>query len=174
VSGIQTIGHVEFWRYSAVVLQETAKKMRNVLLALIVVPLVGACTATVRSGPSRPAPVTEYREPPPPPPPPPPREHEHERHHDRAPEPRVIQGRILDAVTKQPIDRASIDVTVPGVRGEIATVQTGPDGRYRTTEIPRGQFGIRVRREGYDPINRQAEMADGVAHLDFELVPRRR
>ena len=145
--------------------------MRNVLLALIVVPLV-ACTATVQSGPSRPAPVREVVREPPPPPPPPPREHEH--HHDRAPEPRVIQGVILDAVTHQPIDRASIDVTRPGVQGEIATVQTGPDGRYRTTEIPRGQFGIRVRREGYDPINRQAEMADGIAHLDFELVPRRR
>ena len=46
--------------------------MRNVLLALIAVPLVSACTATVQSGPSRPAPVREYREPPPPPPPPPP------------------------------------------------------------------------------------------------------
>lgn len=143
--------------------------MRNVLLALIAIPLV-ACTATVQSGPGRPAPVREYREPPPPPPPPP-REHEHR--HDRAPEPRIIEGTVRDAVTHQPIDRASVDITRAGVRGEV-TVGTGPDGRYRTGEIPRGQFGIRVRREGYQSFDRVGTMEDGIAHIDFELVPLRR
>jgi hypothetical protein len=145
--------------------------MRNVLLALIALPLV-ACTATVASGPSRPAPVREYREtrePPPPPPPPP--EHRHE--HDRSPEPRVIEGTIRDAVTHRPIDRASVDVTGRGIQGEM-TVQTGPDGRFRTGEIPRGEFAIRVRREGYEPFNRAATMNDGIARLDFELIPKRR
>ena len=143
--------------------------MRNVLLALIAVPLV-ACTATVASGPSRPAPVREVREPPPPPPPPP-REHEHR--HEREPEPRIIEGTVRDAVTKQPIDRASVDITRAGVRGEV-TVGTGPDGRYRTGEIPRGEFGIRVRREGYESFDRVGTMGDGIAHIDFELVPKRR
>jgi hypothetical protein len=148
--------------------------MRNVLLALIGIPLVGACTATVSPGPSRPAPVREYREPrEPPPPPPPQREHRDRDHdHDRN-EPRVIEGTIRDAVTHRPIDRASVDVTGRGIQGEM-TVQTGPDGRFRTGEIPRGEFAIRVRREGYEPFNRAATMNDGTARLDFELIPKRR
>src|ERR1051325_1763986 len=142
--------------------------MRNVLLALIAVPLVSACTATVASGPSRPPPVREVRREEPPPPPP----REHHEHRDRAPEPRVIEGTIRDAVTHQPIDRASVDVTGRGIQGEM-TVQTGPDGRFRTGEIPRGEFAIRVRREGYEAFNRAATMNDGTARLDFELVPKR-
>jgi hypothetical protein len=147
--------------------------MRKVLLAFVAALLFSACTATVASGPSRsppPPPPREYRREPPPPPPPPP-----ERHHDRdrSPEPRVIEGTIRDAVTHQPIDKAGVDITTRGTQGEV-TVITGPDGRYRTGEIPRGEFGIRVRREGYEPLNRAAEMRDGIAHLDFELVPKRR
>jgi hypothetical protein len=85
---------------------------------------------------------------------------------------RIIEGTVLDAETHQPIDRASVDVTSPAFRGEM-TVQTGPDGRYRTEEIPRGEFGIRVRREGYEKFERKAVMGDGVARIDFELHRRR-
>lgn len=54
------------------------------------------------------------------------------------------------------------------------TTNTGPDGRYRTQEIPRGEFTIRCRREGYEVFQRKAVMSDGVAIIDFELVPKRR
>jgi len=130
--------------------------MYQSLRTLVLCSLLGACVATV--GPSG--------RPPPPGPPP----AEPPRHHERGP--RVIEGVVIDAVTHQPIDRAAVDITIPGVRGEM-TVNTGPDGRYRTQEIPRGQFGIRVRREGYEVFQRQAEMSDGVAHIDFELQRRR-
>ncbi|HZJ64200.1 MAG TPA: carboxypeptidase-like regulatory domain-containing protein [Kofleriaceae bacterium] len=86
--------------------------------------------------------------------------------------PRIIEGTVRDAITHQPIDRAAVDITGPGIQGEM-TVQTGTDGRFRTNEIPHGEFGVRVRREGYKPMNRAATMRDGIAHVDFELVPDR-
>src|SRR5262245_48634429 len=113
--------------------------MRKALLAFIAIPMF-ACVAEVRStpgGPPPPPPREHRREPPPPPPP--------ERHHERGP--RIIEGTVRDAITHQPIDRAAVDITYPGLQGEM-TVQTGTDGRFRTNEIPRGEFGVRVRREG--------------------------
>lgn len=141
--------------------------MRTLLLAFIAVPLLGACVATVRPGPSSG-----------PPPPPPERRHRPDRDHDhdrdRRPDgPRFIEGTVRDAVTGRPIDRAGVDITGAGIQGEM-TVQTGPDGRFRTGEIPRGEFAIRCRREGYESINRVARMSDGVAHVDCELTPKRR
>lgn len=136
--------------------------MRTTLLALVATSLLGACVATVGPGRRGPPPA----EPPPtagPPPPP------HEHHH----EPRVIEGIVIDAATRQPLGRAGIDITAPGIQGEM-TVNTGPDGRFRTNEIPRGEFGIRVRREGYEVVERKATMNDGIAHIDFELQPKRR
>jgi hypothetical protein len=147
--------------------------MYNILRTLLITSLLGACVASV--GPGRP---------PPPPPPaepphagPPPRHHDrdrdHDRDHDRGREPRIIEGVVRDASTGQPIDRAAVDVTSRAFQGEM-TVNTGPDGRYRTQEIPRGEFGIRVRREGYEVFQRKAMMEDGIARIDFELQPKRR
>jgi len=119
--------------------------------------LLGACVATVRPtpgpGPSEPPPPrTEVRD--------------HREHRER--EPRVIEGRVFDAETRQPLDRAAVDITSPSFSGE-RTVNTGPDGRYRTEEIPRGQFGFRCRREGYETFTSQATMNDGIAHIDCEM-----
>lgn len=130
--------------------------MHKTLLALVASSFLGACVATVGPGPSGPPPrtVTPVSRPP-----------------ERAPQPRIIEGVVIDAVTHQPIDRASVDITTPGIKGEM-TVQTGPDGRFRTQEIPRGEFGIRARRDGYEAVNRKAEMSDGIARVDFELKPK--
>ena len=130
--------------------------MYPVLRTLVISLLLGACMASVRGGTSAP--------PPPPPAEPPPAAGPPPRHVER----RVIEGTVIDADTHQPIDRASVDVTSPAFRGEM-TVQTGPDGRYRTEEIPPGEFGIRVRREGYQKFERKAVMGNGVARIDFEL-----
>jgi hypothetical protein len=138
--------------------------MYSTLRALSVSLLLGACVASVGPG---------GRPPPPPPaepPPPPMREH---RDRDRGREPRIIEGIIRDAETGQPVDRAAVDITHRSFQGEI-TVNTGPDGRYRTQEIPRGEFGIRVRREGYEVFQRKAMMEDGIARIDFDLQPKRR
>jgi hypothetical protein len=140
--------------------------MRTGRLAFIAVALLGACVASVEPSPRSPPPPRETRREPPPLPP-------SERHHDRdRSEPRIIEGMVRDAVTHQPIDRASVDVTPAGMRNEI-TVQTGPDGGYRTGELPRGEIGIRVRHEGYEPVRRTAEISDGITRLDFVLVPKR-
>jgi len=142
--------------------------MQKTLLALLTTSLIGCMasgTVTTRN------------------PPPPPREREPVRvveppHRDEPPprrerEPRVIEGVVIDAETHQPISRAAVDITSSAFAGE-RTVNTGPDGRYRTEEIPRGEFGIRCRRDGYEVFERKAVMNDGIAHIDFELHRKRR
>lgn len=143
--------------------------MRTTLLAVLATSLLGACVASV--GPSRPS---RPAEPPPAAPPPaePPRDHRPPPPPVRA-EPRIIEGTVTDAETHQPISRAAVDITSPSLQRQM-TVNTGPDGRYRTDEIPRGEFGIRCRREGYEVFERKAVMNDGVARIDFELTRKRR
>lgn len=130
--------------------------MQKHLLTLIATSLLGGCVAS--------AGVRASSEPPPPPPRTEVREHRHE--------PRVIEGRVLDAETRQPIDRAAVDITSPQFAGE-RTVNTGPDGRFRTEEIPPGEFGFRCRRDGYDAYTTKAVMREGVAHMDCELRRKR-
>ena len=129
--------------------------MHKHLLAFATASLLGACTATLATQPAPagpPPPRTEVRE--------------HRR------EPRVIEGMVMDAETRQPIDRAAVDITSPQFQGE-RTVNTGPDGRYRTEEIPRGEFGFRCRRDGYEAFTSKAVMNDGIAHIDCELHRKR-
>ena len=138
--------------------------MHKTLFAVLAASLFSGCVATATTGTRRP-------------PPPPPQETEvrvveppHRDHRPPPPQrgPRIIEGTVIDASTGKPIDRASIDITSPAFRGEM-TVQTGPDGRFRTQEIPPGDFKIRCRRDGFLPFDRAATMGDGVAHIDFEL-----
>jgi hypothetical protein len=75
---------------------------------------------------------------------------------------------VLDAETGRPIDRAGVDITSPAFAGE-RTVNTGPDGRFRTEEIPPGEFGFRCRRDGYEAFTTKAVMREGTAHMDCEL-----
>lgn len=137
--------------------------MQKTLFAVLAASLFSGCVATATTGTRRPPPPQDEvrivepphrdeRRPPPPP----------------ARGPRVIEGVVLDADTHRPIDRASIDITSSAFRGEM-TVQTGPDGRFRTQEIPPGDFKIRCRRDGFLPFDRAATMSDGTAHIDFEL-----
>jgi len=147
--------------------------MHKTLFAVLAASLFSGCVATATTG---------TRRPPPPPPEEPVRvvEPPHREHHEHRPPPppppdrgpRVIEGIVVDAETRQPIDRAAIDITSPSFRGEM-TVNTGPDGRFRTQEIPRGEFGIRCRRNGYEVFDRKAVMSDGTAHIDFELRKKR-
>jgi hypothetical protein len=146
--------------------------MHKTLFAVLAASLFSGCVATA---------TTSTRRPPPPPPDEPVRvvEPPHREHHRRPPPPpppsrgpRVIEGIVTDAATGQPIDRASVDITSPAIQGQM-TVQTGPDGRFRTDEIPRGEFSVRCRREGYEVFQRKAVMDDGTAHVNFELRRRR-
>ena len=126
-----------------------------------------ACTvATTTSPPPRgPTVVRDDRDRRPPP------RHDHDRDHDRD-EPRVLVGRITDARTGAPLDRAAVDVVTPLVQGEI-TVNTGPDGRYRTRELPPGDVKVRCRRDGYESINREVRVDRGTAVMDCPMQRKR-
>lgn len=145
--------------------------MQKTLLALLSTSLIGCmASGTVRTSeapPPRREPVRVVE---------PPHRDEPVRvveppHRER--EPRVIEGRVLDADTHEPISRAAIDITSSAFAGQ-RTVNTDADGRYRTEEIPRGEFGLRCRREGYEVFERKAVMGDGIARIDFELRRKRR
>ncbi|MEO7735341.1 MAG: carboxypeptidase-like regulatory domain-containing protein [Kofleriaceae bacterium] len=134
--------------------------MHKPLFAILAASLFSGCVATATTGPSRrPPPPEEVRVVDPP----------HREHHR---EPRVIEGIVLDAETHQPLARAAIDVNAVGLPGEM-TLENGADGRFRTGEIPSGDFKIRCRREGYEPINRNATMGEGTGHINFEMRRRR-
>jgi len=129
--------------------------MHRYLLGFLVTSLLGACVATVgaRGGGPPPPPPTEVR--------------------DHRPAPRFIEGTVYDAQTRQPIDRAAVDITFGGSGGE-ETVNTGPDGRFRTRDIPPGEFHFRCRRDGYEPFLTQGVIRQGVARVDCALVRKRR
>jgi Carboxypeptidase regulatory-like domain len=143
-----------------------SKTLSTLMLASLVASTLGGCVASVgaRSGrpPSGPPPAA----------PPPDRHRDRDHDRDRPREPRIIEGRVTDAETGQPIDRAAIDITSPAFQGEM-TVNTGPDGRYRTQEIPPGEFGIRCRRNGYEVWQDKAVMGNGTARIDFQLQRKR-
>ena len=114
--------------------------MRFVLRALIVIGSLGACVATAAPAPS-----------------------------DQAP-PRVVEGTVHDALTHQPLGRAVIEVSGPGIP-DVA-VRTGPDGTFRTGELPRGELIVRCRHSGYESVRRRVAAGAGIARVDFELVPK--
>jgi len=118
--------------------------MYKTLLTVVAGSLLGACVATVSPvGPPPPAGAGPRRE------------------------LRIIEGTVFEAGSRQPIDRAAVDITSPAIPGGI-TVNTGPDGHFRTEELPRGEVAIRCRREGYLPEERRA-VIEGVTHMDFGL-----
>jgi hypothetical protein len=81
-------------------------------------------------------------------------------------EARIIEGTVFEAGSHQPLDRAAVDITSPSMQG--ITVNTGPDGHFRTPELPRGEVAIRCHREGYLVEERRA-VVDGVTRMDFGL-----
>lgn len=88
-------------------------------------------------------------------------------------QPRYVEGAITDAVTRLPVARAAIDITAPSTGKVEFTTTTDAAGNYRTGELPPGPFNIRVRREGYQPLTRAANVTNGPARLDVALVPSR-
>jgi hypothetical protein len=117
---------------------------------LIVIALgLSACIATVRGGavwdesPSRP--------------PPPPQPHGG-----------VIEGVITDAATHQPINEASIDIQSPPAVPKF-TIQVGTDGHFATDPLPPGQFHLRVRRKGYETMQREVSVRAGQNHVEVGM-----
>jgi hypothetical protein len=84
----------------------------------------------------------------------------------------ILTGVIRNAATHEPVGGASLDITSPALGDRTVTVQTGRDGRYTTEPVPPGEFAIRVRRDGFDVIERRLVVGNTEARLDIELAPR--
>ena len=78
-----------------------------------------------------------------------------------------LEGRVFDAVTKDPITTAA--VTVAGRRGAIETDRWG---RYILTGIPAGAKEFEVRRMEYEPLEYVVTVKPGLTtQVDIGLVP---
>ena len=95
-----------------------------------------------------------------------------ERHAPPPPQDRYIEGTVTDAVSRQPIGRAAIDITSPALGDKEMTANTDASGHYRTQTLPPGAFSIRVRREGFEVVDRPVNVTDGPARLDIQLTPK--
>jgi len=83
-----------------------------------------------------------------------------------------MTGVIRNAVTHEPIRAASLDITSAALGNRKLTVQTGADGRFTTEPVPAGEFGIRVRRDGFEQIERKMVVGNGEARVDIEMRPK--
>ena len=59
----------------------------------------------------------------------------------------VVQGGVVDAVSRQPVAEAIITVTSPALQGE-QTVLTDSSGFYRAPSLPPGVYTVRVDKDG--------------------------
>jgi outer membrane receptor protein involved in Fe transport len=85
----------------------------------------------------------------------------------------VIQGAVIDAVTRAPVTEAIVTVTSPSMQGE-QTVLTDGSGFYRAPSLPGGVYTVRVDREGYDSYEqtRVSLRGDVTYRVNVFLVPR--
>ena len=68
----------------------------------------------------------------------------------------MLAGNVIDAQTHQPISRAAIDIVVSG-QGKY-TQQTDAAGNFAMSDIPPGEYALRVRRDGYLPWEQRVVM----------------
>lgn len=78
----------------------------------------------------------------------------------------ALECLVLDPV-RLPMHRAEVSVRDADGR-EVVRGQTDPNGRFATTVRP-GSYGLAITSEGYQPVRRDCEAADG-AHTTVEPV----
>jgi hypothetical protein len=85
----------------------------------------------------------------------------------------VIQGAVLDAVSRQPVAEAVVTVTSTAMQGE-QTVLTDGSGFYRAPSLPGGVYSVRVDKDGYDSYEQQriSLRGDVTYRVNVFLVPR--
>ena len=82
-----------------------------------------------------------------------------------------LYGVVTDARTHAPVDRVAIDVSGPQISG-VMTFTTDDAGRFETRGVPPGEYGLRVRRKGYQEMTREhVEIRPGKTELNIELMP---
>jgi hypothetical protein len=65
--------------------------------------------------------------------------------------PGIITGRVIDAVTAQPLSEVTVQIVGQEVVRTKLAAYTGMDGRYRLVNVRPGTITIQVRRIGYTP-----------------------
>ena len=78
-----------------------------------------------------------------------------------------LEGRVFDAVTKDPVINAAVTVA-----GRPTEVETDRWGRYILTGVPAGAAQFEVRRMGYEPLRQTLDVTSGLTtQVDIGLVP---
>ncbi len=75
-----------------------------------------------------------------------------------------IQGRIIDADSKEPVP--SVNVALSGTRLGSTTDR---DGRFRIERIPQGVYALRASRVGYEEVVYENVRIEGPTSLDLDL-----
>jgi len=75
-------------------------------------------------------------------------------------EPCLIQGHVMDGVTKKPVSGVVVSATSPGVNGPKEVV-TDADGFFYFTQLPSSQFQVNLQfgKKGYQLYKRSCVLA---------------
>lgn len=92
-----------------------------------------------------------------------------------------IAGTVTNAVTGEPVPRASVSLLEDASRDTLQTTETGPDGEFQLEPVPAGKYPLRVARRGYhtsffdehDEYSSAIVTGEGqdTEHIPFRLSP---
>ncbi|MFO0745151.1 MAG: TonB-dependent receptor [Myxococcota bacterium] len=84
----------------------------------------------------------------------------------------TLSGYVKDAATQKPIPDVTVTVTSPSLQGEEFAV-TGKNGDWRISNLPPGEYTVRMDKEAYKPYGRGAVQvrADVTLRIDVLLLP---
>jgi outer membrane receptor protein involved in Fe transport len=84
----------------------------------------------------------------------------------------VLEGRVTDASSHQPLKDVVVTATSPAMQGE-QTVVTDPSGTFRIPELPPGEYELRYEIDGYRAYTRNGiELRTGITlRVDADLLP---
>lgn len=68
-----------------------------------------------------------------------------------------IMGKVIDAVTRQPIPKVHVGSNTGGPMGPFVGTLTGPDGSYLLEDVPAGSIGMTINLDGYKLIHERSE-----------------
>jgi Carboxypeptidase regulatory-like domain len=68
-----------------------------------------------------------------------------------------ITGKVIDALTRQPIPKVHVGSNTGGPMGPFVGALTGSDGSYVLEDVPAGSIGMTINLDGYKLINERSE-----------------
>ncbi len=81
-----------------------------------------------------------------------------------------IRGKVLDAETRAPLERASVELRSLG-GGTMGTILTREAGDFEFANIPEGHYEISVQQAGYHTVTQQLDVHGAILGLFMELHP---